>query len=181
MVENRIAILCTLSMRNKLILSLLLAILATSCSVNYHVRKAFKKGYKCDEVADTIQITSVDSIPYVLRDSIMWERVLVQKDTIVRYKVSKVPLTRFQERIAYKLKRDTLRMIEKVEVVKWKTEKRKNTKPNILLLVLGFVVGMITNWLLRNLQQMRLRQRPRLQSKLTPKASSQRRNSLKCE
>jgi hypothetical protein len=80
----------------------------------------------------------------------MWERVLVQKDTIVRYKVSKVPLTRFQERIAYKLKRDTLRMIEKVEVVKWKTEKRKNPKPNILLLVLGFVVGMITNWLLRN-------------------------------
>jgi hypothetical protein len=41
-------------------------------------------------------------------------------------------------------------MIEKVEVVKYKTEKRKNTKPNILLLVLGFVVGMITNWLLKN-------------------------------
>jgi hypothetical protein len=41
-------------------------------------------------------------------------------------------------------------MIEKVEVVKYKTEKRKNTKPNILLLVLGFAVGMVTNWLLRN-------------------------------
>jgi hypothetical protein len=61
-----------------------------------------------------------------------------------------VPKTRFQTRIEYKLKRDTLRMIEKVEVVKWKTEKHKNTKPNILLLVLGFAVGMITNWLLRN-------------------------------
>jgi hypothetical protein len=80
----------------------------------------------------------------------MWERVLVQKDTIVRYKVSKVPLTRFEKRIEYKLKRDTLRMIEKVEVVKWKTEKRKNPKPNILLLVLGFVVGMFTAFLLRN-------------------------------
>jgi hypothetical protein len=135
---------------SSVILSLLLAIFATSCSVNYHVRKAFKKGYKCDEVADTIQITSVDSIPYVLRDSIMWERVLVQKDTIVRYKRSFVPQTRFEKRIEYKLKRDTLRMIEKVEVVKWKTEKRKNTKPNILLLVLGFVIGMATNWLLRN-------------------------------
>jgi hypothetical protein len=80
----------------------------------------------------------------------MWERVLVQKDTIVRYKRSFVPQTRFEKRIEYKLKRDTLRMIEKVEVVKWKTEKRKNTKPNILLLVLGFVIGMATNWLLRN-------------------------------
>jgi hypothetical protein len=75
---------------------------------------------------------------------------LVQKDTIVRYKVSKVPLTRFQERIAYKLKRDTLKMIEKVEVVKWKTAKRESAKPNILLLVLGFVMGMFTAFLLRN-------------------------------
>jgi hypothetical protein len=68
----------------------------------------------------------------------------------VRYKVSKVPLTRFQERIAYKLKRDTLKMIEKVEVVKWKTAKREKAKPNILLLVLGFVMGMFTTYLLRN-------------------------------
>ena len=132
-------------------LSLLLSIFATSCSVNYHVRKAYKKGYSCEgDGADTIRITSIDSIPYVLRDSIAWERVLVQKDTIIRYKRSFVPKTRFEKRIEYKLKRDTLKMIEKVEVVKWKTEKHKNTKPNILLLVLGFVIGFITNWLLRN-------------------------------
>ena len=137
-----------------LILSLISTILATSCSVNYHVRKAINKGYRCEEVADTFVINSIDSIPYVLRDSIMWERVLVQKDTIVRYKRSYVPKTRFQERIEYKLKRDTLRMIEKVEVVKWKTEKRKNPKPNILLLVLGFVVGMFTAFLLRNFKTM---------------------------
>ena len=133
-----------------LILSLISTILATSCSVNYHVRKAFDKGYRCEEVADTFVINSIDSIPYVLRDSIMWERVLVQKDTIVRYKRSFVPKTRLQTRIEYRLKRDTLRMIEKVEVVKYKTEKRKNLKPNILLLVLGFAVGMVTNWLLKN-------------------------------
>jgi len=136
-----------------IVLSLLLLIFATSCSVNYHVRKAFKKGYTCDEVADTIRITSIDSIPYVLRDSIYWERVLVQKDTIVRYKTSYVPKTRLQTRIEYRLKRDTIRMIQKVDVVKYRAEKRKNVKPNILLLVLGFVVGMITNWLLRNFKQ----------------------------
>jgi hypothetical protein len=127
-----------------------LAIFATSCGVNYHVRKAIKKGYRCDEVADTIQVMTIDSIPYVLNDSIYFERVLVQKDTIIRYKRSYVPKTRFQTRIEYKLKRDTLKMIQKVEVVKWKTEKHKNTKPNILLLVLGFAVGMVTNWMLRH-------------------------------
>ena len=136
-------------MNSKLILSLLLAIFATSCSVNYHVRKAFDKGYRCEEVADTFVITSIDSIPYVLRDSIMWERVLVQKDTIVRYKRSFVPKTRFQTRIEYRLKRDTLRMIEKVEVVKWKTEKNKNKKPNLWLFIIGFVAGFAAKWLMK--------------------------------
>jgi hypothetical protein len=136
-------------MNSKLILSLIVTIFATSCSVNYHIRKAIKKGYRCDTIEDTFIITSIDSIPYVLRDSIAWERVLVQKDTIVRYKRSFVPKTRFQTRIEYKLKRDTLRMIEKVEVVKWKTEKNKNKKPNLWLFIIGFVAGFLTKWLMK--------------------------------
>ena len=91
-------------------------------------KRQLKKGYRCDTVQDTITINSIDSIPYVLRDSIMWERVLVQKDTIVRYKRSFVPQTRLQTRIEYKLKRDTIKMLEKVEVVKWKTERNKKKK-----------------------------------------------------
>jgi CRISPR/Cas system CSM-associated protein Csm5 (group 7 of RAMP superfamily) len=79
----------------------------------------------------------------------MWERVLVQKDTIVRYKRSYVPKTRYQTRIEYKLKRDTLRMIEKVEVVKYKTEKHKNKKPNLWLFIIGFGAGFLTKWLMK--------------------------------
>ena len=123
--------------------------LLASCSANYHVQKAIKKGYRCEEVADTFVINSIDSIPYVLRDSIMWEKVLIQKDTIVRYKVSKLPLTRYQTRIQYKLKRDTLKMIEKVEVVKYKTEKHKNKKPNLWLFIIGFSAGFLTKWLMK--------------------------------
>jgi hypothetical protein len=137
-------------MNFKVLITALLAVFISSCSANYHLRRAIKKGYRCDEIADTIRITSVDSIPYVLNDSIYFERVLVQKDTIVRYKRSFVPKTRLETRIEYKLKRDTLKMIEKVEVVKWKTAKRESAKPNILLLVLGFVIGMFTTYLLRN-------------------------------
>ena len=127
----------------------LLILLLSSCSANYHLGKAIKKGYRCEEVADTITINSIDSIPYVLRDSIMWERVLVQKDTIVRYKRSYVPQTRLQTRIEYKLKRDTLRMIEKVEVVKYKTEKHKNKKPNLWLFIIGFGVGFLAKYLMK--------------------------------
>jgi len=132
-----------------LILSLILAIFATGCSANYHIRRAMKKGFSVGESADTIRISTIDSIPYVLRDSIMWERVLVQKDTIVRYKRSFVPKTRYQTRIEYKLKRDTLRMIEKVEVVKYKTEKHKNKKPNLWLFIIGFSAGFLTKWLMK--------------------------------
>lgn len=126
-----------------------LIILLASCSANYHVTKAIKKGYRCDTIEDTITISSIDSIPYVLRDSIMWERVIVQKDTIVRYKRSYVPKTRLETRIEYRLKRDTLRMIEKVEVVKWKTERNKKTKANLWLFIIGFVAGYVANWLLK--------------------------------
>jgi hypothetical protein len=136
-------------MNSKLILSLLLTIFATSCSVNYHIRKAIKKGYRCDEVADTITINTIDSIPYVLRDSIAWEKVIVQKDTIVRYKRSFVPKTRLETRIEYKLKRDTLKMIEKVEVIKYKTRKQENKKPNLWLFIIGFGAGFVTKWLLK--------------------------------
>ena len=127
----------------------LLILLLSSCSANYHLGKAINKGYRCEEVADTFVINSIDSIPYVLRDSIMWERVLVQKDTIVHYKRSYVPKTRYQTRIEYKLKRDTLRMIEKVEVVKYKTEKHKNKKPNLWLFIIGFGIGFLAKYLMK--------------------------------
>jgi hypothetical protein len=128
------------------ILSLILVIFATSCTANYHLRKAIKKGYRCDEVGDTIRITSIDSIPYVVNDSIYWEKVLVQKDTIVRYKTSYVPKTRWQTRIEYKLKRDTIRQVQKIEVAKYKSQKEK---PNFWVLILGFVIGMGTMYLFR--------------------------------
>jgi ribosomal protein L21 len=128
---------------------LIVLILLSSCSANYHLRKAIKKGYRCDEIADTITINTIDSIPYVLRDSIAWEKVIIQKDTIVRYKRSFVPKTRLETRIEYKLKRDTLKMIEKVEVIKYKTRKQENKKPNLWLFIIGFGAGFITKWLLK--------------------------------
>lgn len=125
---------------------LILAIFVTSCTANYHIRKAIKKGYRCDSVADTIQVTSIDSIPYILHDSIYWEKVLVQKDTIIRYKRSFVPQTRWQTRIEYKLKRDTIRQVQKIEVAKYKSQKQK---PDFWVLILGFVMGMGTMYLFR--------------------------------
>lgn len=129
-----------------LILSLILVIFATGCSANYHIRRAMKKGFSVGESADTIRISTIDSIPYVLRDSIAWEKVIVQKDTIIQHKVLKVPLTRQQIRIEYRLKRDTIRQVQKIEVAKYKSQKEK---PAFWVLILGFAIGMGTMYLFR--------------------------------
>lgn len=134
-------------MRNLVtILSLIVTIFATSCTANYHVQKAMKKGYRCDSVADTIRITSVDSFPVIVDNKIVYEYYHTTKDTIVRYKTSFVPLTKYQERIHYKLKRDTIRQVQKIEVAKYKSQKEK---PVFWVLILGFVVGMGTMYLFR--------------------------------
>jgi hypothetical protein len=106
-----------------------------------------KKGYRCEEVADTIQITSVDSFPVIIHDSIVWERFFVTKDTIVKYKTSYVPKTRWQTKIEYKLKRDTIRQIEKIEVSKNKSQKKGNG--NLWLFIIGFAIGMVTHYLFK--------------------------------
>lgn len=126
--------------------AIFLLILLTGCSANYHLRKAIKKGYRCDEVVDTIRITTVDSFPVIRDNQIVYEKYFTSKDTIVYHNTSYVPLTRYQTKIEYKLKRDTIRQVQKVEVAKYKSQKEK---PSIWLLVLGFVIGMGTMYLFR--------------------------------
>ncbi len=128
------------------ILSLIVTIFATSCGVNYHINKAIKKGYRCDSVSDTIRITSVDSFPVIVDNKIVYEYYHTTKDTIVRYKTSYVPKTKWQTRIEYKLKRDTIRQVQKIEVAKYKSQK---DKPTFWVLILGFVVGMGTMYLFK--------------------------------
>ena len=103
---------------------ILLSLFATSCSVNYHLRKAIKKGYKCEEVGDTIRITTVDSFPVIKNNEIVYERYFTTKDTVIQYKTQYVPKTRWQTRIEYKLKRDTILQIQKIEVAKYKSQKK---------------------------------------------------------
>ena len=116
-------------------------IILGSCSANYHIVKAMKKGYRCDETSDTIQVSTIDSIPYVLRDSIYWEKVIVQKDTIVRYKRSYVPQTRFQTRIEYKYKTKYIKA--EAQKVKYQNKYITKYKTRWLFVIIAFIVGFL--------------------------------------
>jgi hypothetical protein len=121
--------------------TLLTSLFLVSCSAHYHVVRAMKKGYVCGQESDTIRITSIDSIPYVLNDSIYWERIVVQKDTIVRYKASFVPKTRFQTRIEYRYKTKVVKA--DVLKVKYKNKYITKYKTRWLFVIIAFVLGLL--------------------------------------
>jgi hypothetical protein len=106
--------------------------------------RAMKKGYKCDETSDTIQVSTIDSIPYVLRDSIYWEKVIVKKDTIVRYKRSYVPKTRFETRIEYKYKTKYIKA--EAQKVKYQNKYITKTKVNWLFVIIAFILGILVKF-----------------------------------
>ncbi len=126
-----------------------------SCSAHYHIVKAMKKGYRCDETSDTITISAIDSIPYVLRDSIYWEKVIVQKDTIVRYKASFVPKTRFLTRIEYKYKTKYIKA--EAQKVKYQNKFITKYKTRWFLVIIAFVLGLIVKFTFNETFRSRLR------------------------
>ena len=130
---------------------LIFSIFLVSCSAEYHLHKAMKKGYKCEEVSDTLRITSIDSFPVIVDNEIVWTKYITQKDTVVMWKTQYIPRTRWEKKIEYKLKRDTIRQIQKVEVAKYKSEKKE--KANIWLFVIGFGLGLFTKYLFQYAQK----------------------------
>jgi hypothetical protein len=90
---------------------LIIFILLCSCSVNYHLNKAFKKGYRCDTITDTIRVVKVDSFLVKTTDTMYWEKIYTSHDTIIKYKTSYIPKTRYEIRYDYKRFNDSLHTI----------------------------------------------------------------------
>jgi|TARA_Y100000289_G_scaffold63502_1_gene74090 hypothetical protein len=126
--------------------SLFLIVGLFSCSAKYHYNKALKKGLEVTQTSDTIRISTIDSIPVIKHDTIVYEHFYTSKDTVVYYKNVYVPKTRLETRIEYKLKRDTIKMITRVEVQRAKADAKINKKPNywgmLIFVACVFLVGL---------------------------------------
>jgi len=130
--------------KNMRIYNLIFVLTLFSCSAKYHYNKALKRGLQVTQTSDTIRIATIDSIPVIKHDTIVYEHFYSSKDTIIEYKTVYVPQTRLETRIEYKLKRDTLRMITRVEVQRAKTEAKANKKPNYWwMLIFALVFGAV--------------------------------------
>ena len=144
----------------RLLLPLIVLTLLYGCShakkAQYHYKKALKHGLEIVQDSDTIRIITVDSIPVLINDTIIWEKVITTKDTIISFKNVYVPKTRYQTRIEYRYKTKVL----KQDVLKYKyiyreaKEQRKavqitKSKTNWMLLVWGFIAGVLLSFVTR--------------------------------
>lgn len=151
----------------RLLLPLIILSLLFSCSdakkAQYHYKKALKHGLKLVQDSDTIQIVSIDSIPIIVNDTIVWEKIITSKDTIVFFKNVYVPKTKWQTRIEYRYKTKVL----KQDVLKYKyiyrkaKEQRKavqitKSKTNWMLLLWGFIGGVLLSYVTRLLLKLYL-------------------------
>ena len=107
---------------------LLISLFLYSCSAQYHLNKAIKKGYKCENTSDTIRITTLDSIPYIVNDTIVWEKFFTTKDTVIVYKNVYIPKPKWQVRTEIKYKyKIQLKTIYKDRIVEKAKAKSKYT------------------------------------------------------
>ena len=83
---------------------LLLFACSSERKAQYHYKKALKYGLKIVQDSDTIRISSIDSIPVIVNDTIVWQKYITTKDTIIQYRTVEIPKTRWQTRIEYKYK-----------------------------------------------------------------------------
>lgn len=140
----------------------IIILLLSSCSAQYHLNKAIKKGYKCEQTGDTIRITTLDSIPVIINDTIVWEKIINTKDTIIKYNTVYVPKTRLDKKIEYRIKVKTLYKDRVIYKYKYKAEGKKaeseikkikaerpRPRGNLNLLFVGVAIGLLLSYLFK--------------------------------
>lgn len=154
---------------------LIFIIILSSCSSSYHLKKAIKKDDTILQertITDTLRIETIDSIPYIVNDTIRYTYFKRFTDTLIqtKYKYIQAPKTRQETRLEYK--RDvkynnqaarterkrvvsqrrvnvvTQKMNKKIQNVKERTKRNVRLWISLILvaLVVGFILGVIVKF-----------------------------------
>jgi hypothetical protein len=123
------------------LISFLWLLFMTGCSASFHYTKAVKKGLRCETISDTIEIQKIDSV-YINNE---WVKIVTQFDTIIKFNTVYVPKTRFQERLIYKIKKDSFETIRYVTKQETKQISKQSFPWKILIIcfAIGFVIALI--------------------------------------
>ena len=123
------------------LISFLWLLFMTGCSASYHYGKAVKKGLRCETISDTVEIQKIDSV-YINNE---WVKIVTQFDTIIKFNTVYVPKTRFQERLIYKIKKDSFETIRYVTKQETKQISKQSFPWKILIIcfAIGFIIALI--------------------------------------
>ena len=108
---------------------IILLLFLSSCSSTYHIKKAIKKDPNILQdkvIVDTLKIESIDSVAYVVNDTIKYTYFKTIRDTIIstRYKYIKNPKTRQEVRLESKKQIKTIKETSKNERLDKRLNKR---------------------------------------------------------
>ena len=128
----------------------LLGSCADAKKAQYHYKKAVKFGLSIAN--DTIKINTIDSFAVIRNDTLIYEKFITTKDTIIQ--ILEMPKTRWQTRIEYRYKTQLV----KQDVLKYKyiyrDAKIQKTKTNWRLFFWGFGCGIALFIILRILDKL---------------------------
>ena len=132
---------------------LLPILILISCSApkraQWHYKKALKNGLQLVQDSDTIRITTIDSIPVIMNDTIIWEKFYTTKDTIIKFNNIYVPKTRWQTKIEYRERVKTLKIKGDTQ---WKTAKAQQVVKYRWAwwpIVISFLLGILLRFLIQ--------------------------------
>jgi len=132
---------------------LLPILILISCSApkraQWHYKKALKNGLQLVQDSDTIRITTIDSIPVIMNDTIIWEKFYTTKDTIIKFNNIYVPKTRWQTKIEYRERVKTLKIKGDTQ---WKTAKAQQVVKYRWAwwpIVISFLLGIFLRFLIQ--------------------------------
>lgn len=111
---------------NRTLIGFSLLCVILSCSApkraQYHYKRALANGLKVEQGSDTIRIATIDSIPVIKNDTIVYEKYIAYRDTVINFKTVEIPKTKWQTRVEMrerikieKIKGDTIVQKAKAE------------------------------------------------------------------
>lgn len=137
-------------------ISIIIIVLMTSCSAQYHLNKAVKKGAELETIVKTEHDTTWTTDHYYQIDTIHNEHTIVKYVPETRWKTRieyRYDYKRFKDSLKYyrRMYSDSLKASVKTTKIENRTERKKNNRPvrSLWLLVMCGIIGIIAIFLIK--------------------------------
>lgn len=136
---------------------IILLLILSSCSSTFHLKRAIKKDPEILQektVTDTIRIETLDSIPYVVNDTVRYTYFKTITDTLIQFRYKYIKPIKTRQEIRLKSKQDikVIKEDAKTDRLDARLEKRLNQTEVrksgggwqiwLFCFIIGFISGM---------------------------------------